>query len=95
MAAAVALGAFGAHALKARVPPDAIAIWQTAVDYHAWHALGLFGVGILMLHRPDSRALRVAASRSFREACTRSRSARLRDGGWSRRSAESRSSPVG
>ena len=61
MAAAVALGAFGAHALKARVPPDAIAIWQTAVDYHAWHALGLFGVGILMLHRPDSRALRHAA----------------------------------
>ena len=44
MAAAVALGAFGAHALKTRVGPDALSVWQTAVNYHAWHALGLFGL---------------------------------------------------
>ena len=60
MAAAVALGAFGAHALKARVGPDAIAVWQTAVNYHAWHALGLFGVGVLRMQFPRARGLRHA-----------------------------------
>jgi uncharacterized membrane protein YgdD (TMEM256/DUF423 family) len=62
MAAAVALGAFGAHALKTHAGPDAIAVWQTAVNYHAWHALGLFGVGILMMRFPQARGLRHAAS---------------------------------
>ena len=61
MAAAVALGAFGAHALKARVGPDAIAAWQTAVNYHAWHALGLFGVGVLMTQYAQARGLQHAA----------------------------------
>ena len=61
MALVVALGAFGAHALKARLAPDALALWQTAVQYHAWHALGLFGVGAWQLRVPDARALRVAA----------------------------------
>jgi uncharacterized membrane protein YgdD (TMEM256/DUF423 family) len=53
MFAAVALGAFGAHALKSRLAPDMQAIWQTGVQYHALHALGLFGVGLLMLHWPE------------------------------------------
>jgi uncharacterized membrane protein YgdD (TMEM256/DUF423 family) len=51
---AVALGAFGAHALKARVTPDLLAVWQTAVQYHAWHALALLAVGVLLLVRPDA-----------------------------------------
>ena len=42
MATAVALGAFGAHALRARLEPADLAIWQTAVQYHLIHALGLF-----------------------------------------------------
>lgn len=50
---AVALGAFGAHALKARLSPDMSAVWQTAVQYHAWHALGLLAVGLMMLHWPE------------------------------------------
>ncbi|HEY3179412.1 MAG TPA: DUF423 domain-containing protein [Casimicrobiaceae bacterium] len=50
---AVALGAFGAHALKTRLAPDMQAVWQTAVLYHGWHALALFGVGLLVLHFPD------------------------------------------
>jgi uncharacterized membrane protein YgdD (TMEM256/DUF423 family) len=61
MATAVALGAFGAHALKALLAADALAVWQTAVQYHAWHALGLFGVGLWLQHAPEKRALRLAA----------------------------------
>ena len=61
MTVAVALGAFGAHALKTQLAADALAIWQTAVQYHAWHALGLFGVGLWLQHAPDKRALRLAA----------------------------------
>jgi uncharacterized membrane protein YgdD (TMEM256/DUF423 family) len=52
LATAVALGAFGAHALKARLPADSMAVYQTAVQYHFWHALGLLGVGILMTQWP-------------------------------------------
>src|SRR5471030_2541374 len=57
LAAAVALGAFGAHALKARLGADMLATYQTAVQYHFWHALGLLGVGTLMVRFPESRAL--------------------------------------
>jgi uncharacterized membrane protein YgdD (TMEM256/DUF423 family) len=59
--AAVGAGAFGAHALRDRLAPDFLATFQTAVQYHFWHALGLLGVGILMLHKPDSGALAAAA----------------------------------
>jgi uncharacterized membrane protein YgdD (TMEM256/DUF423 family) len=45
-ALAVGLGAFGAHGLKARLPSDMLAVWHTAVQYHAWHALGLLAVGL-------------------------------------------------
>jgi uncharacterized membrane protein YgdD (TMEM256/DUF423 family) len=59
-AAGVVLGAFGAHALKARLPPDMLAVWQTAVQYHFWHALGLVAVGIIALHLPASATLKWA-----------------------------------
>jgi uncharacterized membrane protein YgdD (TMEM256/DUF423 family) len=48
LAIAVALGAFGAHLLKPRLSAEASAVYQTAVQYHFWHALGLLGVGVLM-----------------------------------------------
>ena len=51
---AVALGAFGAHALKARLTPDLQAVWQTAVQYHAWHELELLALGVMLLARPDA-----------------------------------------
>lgn len=44
MALAVGIGAFGAHGLKARVDPSALAWWATGAQYHAYHALGLFAV---------------------------------------------------
>jgi uncharacterized membrane protein YgdD (TMEM256/DUF423 family) len=58
---AVATGAFGAHALKGRLDADLQAVWQTAVQYHAWHALGLLGVGVLMRVDPGRRGLAAAA----------------------------------
>jgi uncharacterized membrane protein YgdD (TMEM256/DUF423 family) len=60
-AAGVALGAFGAHALKARLTPDQLAVWQTAVQYHIWHALALVAIGIIVSAAlPGSTALRWA-----------------------------------
>jgi uncharacterized membrane protein YgdD (TMEM256/DUF423 family) len=59
--AAVALGAFGAHALKAKLAPESMAVYQTAVQYHFWHALGLLAVGVLLVQRPEGGALVVAA----------------------------------
>jgi uncharacterized membrane protein YgdD (TMEM256/DUF423 family) len=56
----VALGAFGAHALKARLSADMLAVWQTAVQYHLWHALGLVAIGLLAQHLPASGPLRLA-----------------------------------
>ena len=41
---AVALGAFGAHALRARVSPEDLIIFETGVRYQMYHALGLFVV---------------------------------------------------
>lgn len=43
----VVLGAFGAHALRERLPADLQAVWQTAVQYQFWHALALLGIGLL------------------------------------------------
>lgn len=43
-AVAVAAGAFGAHALKARLSPEALAVWETAARYQTVHALALFAV---------------------------------------------------
>lgn len=41
---AVALGAFGAHALKSRVSVELLAIFETGVRYHMYHALALLAV---------------------------------------------------
>ena len=41
---AVAAGAFGAHGLRERLTPDLLAGYETAVRYHLFHALALFGV---------------------------------------------------
>jgi len=53
-------GAFGAHALKAHLPAERLQLWDTAVRYHFFHALGLLGVG-LTLRAEDAGALRTAA----------------------------------
>lgn len=40
-ALSVAAGAFGAHALKARLTPDLLAVFETAARYQMFHALAL------------------------------------------------------
>jgi len=37
----VAMGAFGAHALKARLDADMLAVWETAARYQLVHAVAM------------------------------------------------------
>jgi len=55
----VAAGAFGAHALKARLAPDLLAVFETGARYQLVHALALLFVGILAGRAP-SRAIETA-----------------------------------
>ncbi|MEO5863395.1 MAG: DUF423 domain-containing protein [Burkholderiales bacterium] len=57
-ALAVLLGAFGAHGLKAKLDPETMALYQTAVQYHMWHALGLAIVALTALRWPQQMLLR-------------------------------------
>jgi uncharacterized membrane protein YgdD (TMEM256/DUF423 family) len=45
---AVAVGAFGAHALRDRLSVDMLGTWQTAAAYQMYHALALVTVGIVL-----------------------------------------------
>ncbi|HET8866188.1 MAG TPA: DUF423 domain-containing protein [Gracilimonas sp.] len=47
LALAIAAGAFGAHALKNVLSAERLETWQTAVQYHAWHALGLMLIALI------------------------------------------------
>ena len=58
---AVSIGAFAAHILRDRLSPQLLTTFQTGVQYHMYHALGLFGIGLLMLNFPASNLLRVSA----------------------------------
>ena len=59
-ALAVLLGAFGAHGLKAKLAPDMMAVYQTAVQYHMWHALGLAVIGLALARWPNVASLRLS-----------------------------------
>lgn len=60
-AAAVALGAIGSHALKGRLEADQLAIFETAVRYQMYHALGILILALAAL-RIDSIWLNLAAA---------------------------------
>lgn len=51
---AVALGAFGAHGLKAILDERALQTWNTGVEYHFYHALGLLAIGLIVRDYPNS-----------------------------------------
>ena len=56
----VAMGAFGAHVLRSKLIPRMLEVYQTAVDYQLWHALGLIFIGLLLRFDQESKLLRWA-----------------------------------
>jgi uncharacterized membrane protein YgdD (TMEM256/DUF423 family) len=56
---AVAAGAFGAHALKARLTPEMLAIFETGVRYQMFHVVGLLAAA-WAAERWPGRAVNVA-----------------------------------
>lgn len=62
---AVALGAFGAHALEdLLVKNDYQAVWETGVQYQMFHAVAILVIGVLMSKNVigNVKSLRVAAT---------------------------------
>lgn len=57
-ALAVMLGAFGAHGLKTKISADMLAVYQTGLHYHLFHALGLLAAGLVATRLADSAWLR-------------------------------------
>ena len=54
MALAVVFGAFGAHFVQDRLTAERFDVYQTAVQYHFYHALGLLIVGTVSLWMKES-----------------------------------------
>jgi uncharacterized membrane protein YgdD (TMEM256/DUF423 family) len=59
-AMAVALGAFGAHGLRARLAADLLATFETGVRYQMYHALALIAVAWAVTRWPGSKLPPVA-----------------------------------
>ncbi|ELR63338.1 hypothetical protein C942_03872 [Photobacterium marinum] len=59
-ALAVALGAFAAHGLKARISADMLDVFKTGVQYQIWHSLAMMGCGIWLRIMP-TKAVSYAA----------------------------------
>lgn len=57
---AVALGAFGAHALDGRVEARLLEVFETGVRYHFYHALALVAVVVAIGRWPSSSLPTVA-----------------------------------
>jgi uncharacterized membrane protein YgdD (TMEM256/DUF423 family) len=57
---AVALGAFGAHALKMRLSPEMLGVWETGVRYQMYHALALLAVAWAAARWPGASLPRAA-----------------------------------
>jgi uncharacterized membrane protein YgdD (TMEM256/DUF423 family) len=57
--AGVGLGAFGAHGLRGRLSPEMLAVFETGVRYHMYHALALVATAALM-GRLDGRLINAA-----------------------------------
>ncbi len=61
----VALGAFGAHGLRAKVldgslEPRMLEVWQTAASYQMYHALALLCVTWLLTQKPELTSAHIA-----------------------------------
>ena len=57
---AVIAGAFGAHALKARLSPEQLSSWATAAQYHLLHSVVLLALGLFAAY--SGRSVKLPAS---------------------------------
>ena len=55
---AVMIGAFGAHSLRGKLDDYAMGVFETAVQYHFYHALALLAVGVIALSQPHTTLLK-------------------------------------
>ncbi|MEL0082280.1 MAG: DUF423 domain-containing protein [Gammaproteobacteria bacterium] len=62
---AVTLGAFGSHGLRGQLDDYLLGIYQTAVQYHFYHALGLTLIALALRHQPLNRLLQWSGSLMF------------------------------
>src|SRR5712691_3512967 len=76
---AVAFGAFGAHALRSRLSPDMLAVFETAVRYQMYHALALLAVA-LAVGRIGDAPLLIWAGWAFVDAANGQRDREKRQG---------------
>ncbi|MEJ2116204.1 MAG: DUF423 domain-containing protein, partial [Gammaproteobacteria bacterium] len=53
-ALAIICGAFAAHIIQNTLNERMLAVFNTAVDYHLYHALGLIVIGMLLKQFPAS-----------------------------------------
>jgi uncharacterized membrane protein YgdD (TMEM256/DUF423 family) len=58
----IVFGAFGAHMLEDSLTADALDVYETAVQYHMFHSVGILLIALLM-DRLSSRKLAVWAAR--------------------------------
>lgn len=57
---AVMLGAFGAHALKAKLSVEQLQVFETGVKYQMYHTFALLCIALLMEKFPDKTGLNIA-----------------------------------
>ena len=60
MALGIALGAFGAHALKSILDEYFLKIYNTGIQYHFYNTLGLFIASFIYALKPDSKKIYIA-----------------------------------
>jgi uncharacterized membrane protein YgdD (TMEM256/DUF423 family) len=53
---AVAIGAFAAHGLKGKLPPDLFEVFEVGARYHMYHALALVGAAWAVTRWPGTPA---------------------------------------
>jgi len=56
----VLMGAIGAHILKQKFSSDLYNTFQTGLQYHFYHALGLILIGTLLFHLPQSKLVKLS-----------------------------------
>ncbi|MBD3422473.1 MAG: DUF423 domain-containing protein [Chitinivibrionales bacterium] len=59
-ALSVVLGAFGAHALKTKLTGELMSTYQTGVQYHFFHSIGLLVMAFAASHLDDFTLVRIA-----------------------------------